>query len=549
MLPTITQLREAARHGRKNAKAANQLGEALYRRKEHISAERYFRKAAALQPDNVNYLTNLAVVLGQLGKTHKAEATFRRALQLEPNSYDLNAALGQLYLSQLNDTAKAAEYYHKAVFLSHDESKSLIDTYSGFCSCYIQNDTFRQGLVQVERKVAANRNMLRILQGFAYALYKRGRYEEMGDCVQQLLRLEPSNAIGLSLMAYAARDQRDLATAFYYHQEALRLCPGHLSTIVAYLSYMQLLGDYDAAGKYYRGLANRSSHFGYDKPEWGGPSLVDKTIMLDCRLGFGDAIQGARSAALLKQQGATVLFQTHKPICSLIGTVDGIKHAIAVHDERPPYDYVCNTMSIWYLMGVDFEALGRPMPYLNPPARLREKWRTKVNTKRLKVGLCWQSSASLTHSSPYTGRSMPFSYLQELADISGVTYFSLQKGFLASRSNAVIPDFPIIDFTAEIRDFMDTAAIIAELDLVISVDTSIAHLAGALGKRTFVLIPYSADWKWLLNREDSPWYPTMRLFRQPTPGGWSQIILQVRQSLRELVQLGSPVTPSSPMLE
>jgi tetratricopeptide (TPR) repeat protein len=533
MLSTITQLREAARHDRKNASAANELGEAYYLRLEYTSAERYFRKAAALQPDNVKYLTNLAIVLRQLGKTHRAEATFRRALQFEPNSYGLNVAMGQLYLDQLNDTVKAAEYYRKAVFLSPDESNSLINTYSGLCSCYIQNDTFRQSLVQIEREVGLNKNMLKILQGFARALYGRGRYEEMRDCVQQLLRIEPSDAIGLALMARVAKDQRDYATALHYHQEALRLCPSHLATIIPYLRYMQLLGDYDAASRYYRGLAKRSLFFKYDKPEWDGSSLVGKTIMLVSRFGLGDAIQGARFATLLKQQGATVLFLTHKRLCSLIRTVDGAKHTLALHEECPPYDYICNTMSIWFLMGVDFEAFGRPVPYLNPPVRLREESKTKVNTSRLKVGLCWQSSQSLLHSNPYTCRSMPFSHLRQLADVSGVTYFSLQMG-----SNAATLDFPMIDFTA-VRDFMDTAAIIAELDLVISVDTSIAHLAGALGKRTFLLIPYSPDWQWLLNREDSPWYPTMRLFRQPTPGGWSQVIQQVKQALQELVQLGS----------
>jgi tetratricopeptide (TPR) repeat protein len=531
MLSTITELREAARRNPKDANAANILGEALDRRSEHADAERYFRKAVALQPGNVKYLNNLATVLRTVGKLREAEATYHIALQLDPNSSYLNAKLGQLYFEYLNDTLKAAECYRKAILLSPDE----LNSYFGLSGCYIQNYTFKQGLARAESEIGTSENRLKILQGFMGALGSEGRYEEMRDCCQQILRLDPSNEIGLFSMAQAATDEQDFVTALHYHQESLRLNPDSLYTILPYLRYLLRMGNYDAACKYYRGLANRSIYGIKDnKPEWDGSSLAGKTILLDCCSGYGDVIQYARFAIWLKQRGAKVLFQSHNPICSLLETIDGVDQAIALYDEYPPYDYVFNATLIWLLIDVNLEIVGLHVPYLNPPAHLLRKWKAKIDTSGLKVGLCWQSSQSLLHPNHYTLRSVPFDYLRRLANVTGVTFFSLQKGFLASQYNAATDDFPIIDFTAD-HDFMDTAAITAQLDLVISVDTSIAHLAGALGKRTFLLLPYSAAWTWLLNRTDTPWYPTVRLFRQPTPNGWSQVIEQVEHELWEIV--------------
>jgi hypothetical protein len=244
---------------------------------------------------------------------------------------------------------------------------------------------------------------------------------------------------------------------------------------------------------------------------------------------FGDPLQYCRFARAAKEAGASVVLQGPKHLRSLLRTMAGVDLVVAPHDRIPAVDY--EAVAFWLLWELDVpveEMIGKT-PYLQAAADLRAKWKKRiVPTGGINVGVVWQGSPYLTRDR-FRNRSMRLEELRPLAAIPGVTLYSLQCGEGRAQLLDANPPFPAIDLAP---DFPNTAAAIEALDLVVTVDTSIAHLAGALGKRTFLMLPYSACFRWMEGRDDTPWYPATRLFRQTTPGQWSDVVAAVVRELQ-----------------
>lgn len=267
---------------------------------------------------------------------------------------------------------------------------------------------------------------------------------------------------------------------------------------------------------------------------WQGEELKGQRILLHAEQGYGDTLQFIRYVPLVDARNARVIVECPRDLTKLLGNIDGVSRVVARNDPLPEFDLHCPLMSLPKVFGTTLDSIPSKIPYLNADPDLIRTWKGRIssNIMKFKVGLAW--SGNPEHQND-RNRSCALEILSPLAQVKNVQFFSLQKGRGSEEVKSPVQGLGMIDLTDQIQDFSDTAALIENLDLVVSVDTVVAHLAGALGKRVWTLLPYSPDWRWLLEREDSPWYPTMHLYRQPKPGDWTAVIQRATADLEDLV--------------
>jgi hypothetical protein len=262
----------------------------------------------------------------------------------------------------------------------------------------------------------------------------------------------------------------------------------------------------------------------------GEQAIAGKTLLLHAEQGLGDTIQFCRFAKLAAARGATVLMELQLPLESLLADLDGVSSVLAQGETLPAFDYHAPLLSLPRAFDTRLDRIPAAIPYLHADPIHVGEWEAKLGDKALpRIGLAWSGSAE--HKSDQK-RSIPLAQMAEL--VSGHAQFvSLQKELRAADRVTLSERHDIRHFGDELHDFADTAALIEACDLVISADTAVAHLAGALGKEVWILLPFSPDWRWLLERDDSPWYPTARLFRQRAEGDWDSVIRRVASQLKE----------------
>jgi hypothetical protein len=296
-----------------------------------------------------------------------------------------------------------------------------------------------------------------------------------------------------------------------------------------------LAGKLEEGWKRYEWRWQKADYIQYKRefaqPQWDGKDIKGKTICLHAEQGFGDAIQFIRYAPLVAKNGARVIVEAPYPLIDLFKTVEGIDMLVKRGDSLPDFDVHCPILTLPMLFKTSMQSIPASVPYIHSDPARKSRWteRLSAGKKRLKVGIAW--SGNPDHKND-RNRSISFAMLRPIAEMPQVSLYSLQKGIVSSEIEAQIQEAGMIDYTGDIGDFADTAALIDNLDLIISVDTSVAHLAGALGKNVWVLLPYAPDWRWLLGRNDSPWYPTMRLYRQSLPGDWEGVVKEVFKDIK-----------------
>jgi hypothetical protein len=269
------------------------------------------------------------------------------------------------------------------------------------------------------------------------------------------------------------------------------------------------------------------------RPRWDGAPLEGRTVLLRAEQGLGDTIQFVRYAALVNERGGKVVVQCQPQLASLLATCPGVDRVVAVGDPLPEFDVHIPLMSLPLVFGTTLESIPVKTPYLWPDEAALARWKDELGGERaLKVGIAWQGSPSQLFD---RARSIPLAQFADLAGLDGVQLYSLQLGPGREQLATWNVTRPIVDLGDRLGDFNNTAAIMRNLDLVVTCDSSPAHLAGALGVPVWVALPLARDWRWLLDRSDSPWYPTMRLFRQAAPGQWNRVFQGIQESLVEVV--------------
>ena len=300
-------------------------------------------------------------------------------------------------------------------------------------------------------------------------------------------------------------------------------------------------GQFEEGWHYYEWRPSlRGSTRRFSVPLWDGKPSADRVLLLHAEQGLGDTLQFCRYAPLVGA-GIPVILEVQPALRNLLSCLPGVVGIVAAGESPPPYDAHFPLMSMPRLIGSTVDTIPSSVPYLSADPQRQLAWRRRLSSLggAAKVGLVWagrHEAEGPASAAMDRRRSIALAQMSVFADIEGVCFVSLQKGPAAAQATHPPERLTVYDFTEALTDFADTAALVDELDLIISVDTAVAHLAGALGKPTWMLDRFDSCWRWLVDRDDSPWYPTLRLFRQPLAGDWASVMAAVRGALRQWVR-------------
>ena len=397
-----------------------------------------------------------------------------------------------------------------------------------------------------EQAIELIKRALEFLPNFAEGYHNLGKayrdqqnHAEAEKYYRKAVELKPVYAEAHFNLGNALRDQRKFDEAMECYERALQLKPNHSSARFVRAITWMLQGDFERGWPEYewRWQRNGKNTPELGKPVWDGSPLNGRTVLLYAEQGFGDTFQFIRYAPLVQQKGGTVIVSAQKPLLPVLARCAGVDRWEKQGDPLPPFDVHASLMSLPALFHHTLATIPQQVPYIFPDPQLEEKWRNELKAiSGLKIGIVWQGSP--TNERDHI-RSIALSHYEPIAKCPGVRLLSLQKKVGIEQLQALQENFNVIDLGSRLDEntgaFMDTAAVMKSLDLVITSDTAIAHLAGALGVPVWVGIPYVADWRWLADRDDSPWYPTMRLFRQSEWGDWNSVFQRMAKELELLV--------------
>lgn len=483
-------------------------------------------QAIAVQPGNAFYHSNVAEALRQLGRLEEAEKNARRAIELSPTLAPAHVNLAST-LSDMGRYAEAESEYRRALELEPDMPAAL----TGLGNVSFKRGDVRGAIELGRRAIAIDPNHPTAHNNLAAAMEKDEQLDEAERYYHRAMQLAPNHPEFTSNYGSLIYSKGNLPEAMRIWEQAVQSQRDHAGAIwnlsLGHLALGNLERGWELHEWRFKIAGGREYWRDYPVPRWDGFDLAGKRILLFPEQGFGDVIMFARYIPILAKMGARVLVHLPSNLVKLFKNMPGVEEVIDFDDPLPPFDTYQALLSVPWILKTTLQTIPTEVPYLFPDKEKVEQFRSRLSDVpgKLKVGLVWAGRPEHPND---RNRSVDPSLLAQLAQVEGVTLISLQKG----RSTSDLPG--LVDWTAELNDFADTAALIQSLDLVIAVDTSVAHLAGALGKPVWVLLPFMPDWRWMHDREDSPWYPTMRLFRQNKLKDWQSVIARVREELISL---------------
>lgn len=479
-----------------------------------------------------------AMQLHQAGDAQAAERLMREHIHAVPGDADARAAHGVM-LQRLGRTADAAQAFRDALAIDHAHAIAGCNL-GALLRDAGELDAAEETLSAI---LAARPGFVPAQVNLGFALCELDRPAEAAALLEQAAASSPQaiEAHFALAQAYSALYRLDEAAASYARVLALR--PDFVAASWN-LSHLLLLDQRFADGwrlfdSRWEIEPLRSLRWSGAAPQWLGENLRGKTLYVFSEQGFGDTLQFVRYVPLAARRGARVVLRVQPELVRLVATMDGVADVGAVGPPPPQCDYYCPMMSLPRAFGATLETVPAAVPYFRPDPDAVAAWTRRLAAAggALRVGIVWSSGIRYDGRSIfYAGisKSMTLAQFGPLAAIPGVAFYSLQKGEPAREAARPPPGMRLEDVSAELRDFADSAALIQALDLVITVDTAAAHVAGALGKPVWNLLKYHPCWRWLRDRADSPWYPTMRLFRQPEPGDWQSVARAVAAALAPL---------------
>jgi Tfp pilus assembly protein PilF len=512
------------------------LGVLLQATNHPLEAEVAYRSALKLSPDSANAYNNLGALLVKAERRQEAEEAYRHALTIQPNFFSTQQNLA-LLLQETYRTSEAETLYRRSLELRPDSADACNNLGSLLREMErpLEAETwFRRALVLRPGCAVANNNL--------GVMFKESqRWQEAEDAWRCALSVRPDFVEAQQSLALLLQETNRATEAETIYRRTLEIAPDDPDIHYNYACLLLQAGEF-ARGwqefEYRWKTKGNGSPWQLAQPFWRGDSeLNGKSIMLTGEQGLGDTLQFVRYAPLLAARGATVYLAVQPSLKSLTASCPGVAEVFAFGDALPPSDYQCPLMSLPLICNTVLETIPAEIPYLTGSPANIARWREKLGRKTaLRVGLTWAGNPRKNRPESRAfdrGRSIHFDQLRPLLAVPGVEFFSLQLGQEAA--GQLNDTSPVIDFTAELLDYQETAALVANLDLVISVDTSVAHMTGAIGKPLWLLNRYNTCWRWLADRDDSPWYPTARIFRQPSLGDWDNVISNVKRALEERV--------------
>ena len=482
-----------------HAQAHFNLGVVLANQGKIDEAISHYRQAQRLNPDGVEIHNNLANVLRQRGQVDEALKCYRQALRCNPNSAEAYNNLG-IALTELGKFDEATACYRDALRINPHSAE-------------------------------AHNNL-------GEALKRMGRVEEAADLFVTALRINPDFAEAHNSLGDAQKQLGQFGEALSSFEHAVQLnasfAGAHWNRALMWL----LLGDYQRGWPAYEWrwtqptFVRRHGH----RPLWDSSPFPGRALLLHAEQGLGDTLLFIRYVSHVSRQrrlGSTIIVECQPALCRLLSNFPGVDQLVATGAAQlPPFGFQAPLASLPHILGISPAATSVTVPYLHADAKLVEQWKCKLRSLRgFKVGIAWQGNPSYGYDRQ---RSMALTHFAKLAKLEGIHLISLQRGPGTEQLSSFAAAIHVVDFDEASGPFMDTAAIMINIDLVISSDSAVAHLAGALGVPVWVALPAVPDWRWLLKRDDSPWYPTMRLFRQTRAGNWDDVFERIVGELKTI---------------
>jgi tetratricopeptide (TPR) repeat protein len=540
------------------------LGDVLSDAGRADEAEVIYNRAIAIDPDAVKAAAayeGLAAIRQDKGDLDGAIADTKKAARLRNDADATFAIAGTLH--GLGRDGDALELYQLAAQQNHGHVQSHIKA----AQLLLKAERFGESIPHYQAALLAYPDMAELHCNLANALRHIGDQQQAMDQVRRAIELKPELAAAHTLLAAVQQDMGHMREAVESLELAAKFKPDDVEALTNLANGYEIAGlfaqataiftratevepyniqlhqnlagnllrrgEFDAGWKAYEWRKAKTTNPGsrlLPAPQWEGQPLDGRTIVLYSEQGFGDTIQFLRYASCVVERGAKVIVETTQPLLSLARLVDGVSDAFVRGGVWPQCDFQAALMSLPLVFQTRLESIPARIPYVHSAPDRAAVWKTKLSGLTGKrVGLVWAGSP--THKND-PARSIPPHLLEPLAATEGASFVSLQKS-LGGPSPQPPASLRLHDFTDELSDFADTAALLDQLDLVISVDTAVAHLAGAMGKPVWLMLPAINDWRWLVGRDDSPWYPSAKLFRQTAQGDWTGVIDRVCDAMSE----------------
>ncbi|WP_246208386.1 tetratricopeptide repeat protein [Bradyrhizobium rifense] len=463
--------------------------------------ERCYREALRLNPGFAEAHNNLGGLLIKLRRLDEAEVNLREACKLRPNFPEALNNLGDL-LRLRGRPEEAEACCREALRLKPDYVPAQL--------------------------ILGN------------ALREAGRFHEAEPCYRAALDRNPAWPEARNNLGTLLYDLGRVEEAIQSLRTAVSQRPDYADAHFNLGITLLLAGQFDEGWREYEWRWKqemKKPHLrGFSQPLWDGGDIGDRVLLLHAEQGLGDTLQFCRFVPAIAA-GRRVVLEVQRPLLPLLTGLPGFERVVACGDPLPSFDLHCPLLSLTRVLGTTLDTIPREASYLRADPQRVAAWRERVGQlDGMRVGLVWAGNQTMSGD---RRRSIPLERFSELADLPGVSFVSLQKGPGASQSPP--QGLSLHDWTDDLHDFGETAALIEALDLVISVDTGVAHLAGALGRPVWLLNRFDRCWRWLLNRDDSPWYPSLRQFRQIQPGDWTSVLRNVRAEL-EKFRVAGPAT-------
>lgn len=529
----VAEYRQALRLRPTYVKAHNNLGNVLRKQRKLDEAEAALREAIRLRPNYAEGHHNLGLVLGLKGQRAEAIQSHRKALQAKPDFAAARNSLCKTLIDQ-GELEEAAALLQSMCM----GEQATVQTRLKLAERLRSENRLDEALANVESVLKIDSEHALAHHNLGLIYFAKGNLAKSAASYRRALEARPDLAEVHNNLAIVLHLQNDSAAAMDHIETALAIQPdfavAHLNRAVSWLR----MGDFPRGWHEFewRRLCEGHHIRRFDAPLFDGKPLPEGTVLLHAEQGLGDTIQFVRYAALVKQRCQTVVVQCQDALKPLLSGCTGIDHLVALKETLPECDAQAPLTSLPLILGTTLDTIPHEVPYLAADDRLAEQWRERLGKHRgFKVGIAWQGS-SRYNLDDY--RSVPLRHFGVLARLADVKLFSLQCGQGSEQLGQIGDAFSVVDFGPDFDKssgpFMDTAAVMKNLDLVVSSDTSIVHLAGALGVPVWVALSYSPDWRWLETHSDSPWYPTMRLFRQRQLGDWDELFQRVARELSEV---------------
>lgn len=512
--------------------ALHLLGLAAARAGRAQDAVALFTRAVRASPGNPALYSQLGMALREAGRHDEAIGNFDRAIALQPDYAIAHNNRGGT-LADLKRHEEAIASFERAVAV-----------HPGYAEAWYNLGNSQADLRRLDAAIASFRRAIALAPDFVdahnnlgVALAECNAHEDAIACYRQAIALEPQFADAYNNLGVALADLRRYDEAIAAYEQSIAIDPQYADAQWNLAICRLLLGDFARgwAGYEWRWQQEQVARFKreYPQPLWrGNEALAGKTVLLYAEQGLGDMLQFCRYASRVAALGAQVVLEAPPALQAVLSTLSGVAQVVAQGTTLPPFDLHCPVTSLPLAVHTTADTIPREVPYLDADPGRAAQWQARLGAKtKPRVGIAWSGNLL-----PDPNRSMALADALALV-CEGIELISLQKEVRAADAGLLAASNTLRHYGDSLRDFADTAALVEAMDLVISIDTSVAHLAGAMGKPLWVMLPYNPDWRWMVDREDCLWYPTARLFRQTAVARWSDVVQRVLVALHERFDL------------